>query len=205
MDQAERNDPERTRAILEKHAELCANVESFHAHVRGMYPAQVTCGAGCFSCCMSRLAVFPLEAEAIRRGALGMDQATRAMLRERLEVDSGPLAAYCAFLVEGVCSIYAYRPLLCRIHGLPNASSTYPAGVVDVCELNFSEMEAQEIAHEAVLDWDHAGNALALLNFKLTDRMGCDAYGRLRIPLLELAREIAGLPVERPTMEERIP
>lgn len=192
-------------AIMAKYRELLANVGAFHALVRARYPTQVTCGAGCFSCCKTRLSVFPLEAEAIRRGAAALGADVVPKLRERLENDSGPLASYCAFLVEGACTIYEDRPLLCRIHGLPNASTTYPPGIVDVCELNFTDMSGDEIAPEAILDWDHAGKALALLNFKFNDLRGRDRFGRLRVPLVELAREASGLDAGVAVVEDATP
>lgn len=180
----------------EAYGRLLRNIEAFQAKVRERYAAHIACRAGCFSCCRTRLTVFPLEAEAIRRSIDAMPDALRERLRERLRTDEGEAASHCALLVDGACSVYDGRPMLCRIHGLPNASLSYPAGAIDFCELNFTQMEADEIDPGAVLDWDQAGKALALLNFKLTQATGGDPRGRLRIPLLELAREGVGLPAD---------
>lgn len=179
---------------LAKYRELLTNLAAFQERVRERYRSQITCGSGCFSCCRTRLSVFPLEAAAIRDGLASLDDASLAKLRERLENDWGPLASYCAFLVEGSCSIYADRPLLCRIHGLPNSSKTYPEGSIEFCEMNFTNYDVGEIDPAAVLDWDHVGHLLALLNFKYSQAAGREPQGRLRIPLVELARAGTGLP-----------
>lgn len=187
--------PERG-AFLARYRQLLGNLDAFQREVRSMYAAQITCGDGCFSCCRTRLAVFPIEADSILDGM--DDGRDLAPLRERLENDTGPLAEYCPFLVAGGCAVYEHRPLLCRIHGLPNSSKSYPAGAIEFCEQNFHDLEADAIAPAAVLDWDHAGNALALLNFRYSENLGRDELGRLRVPLVEVARNLCGLPVERP-------
>lgn len=185
-------------ACLAKRRDLLDNLGRFQERVREMYRKEITCGSGCFFCCRTRLSVFVIEAEAIRRHVRAMDEATRARLRERLENDWGPLSEYCAFLDGGSCAIYDERPTLCRIHGLPNSSTTYPSGAVEFCELNFKDFDVDAIAPEAVLDWDHVGHLLALLNFKYMQAAGREREGRLRVPLVELAREGVGLPVETP-------
>lgn len=184
---------------------LLANLDAFHATVLEMYRAHIACRAGCFSCCKTRLSVFPIEADALRRSIAEMPPELHARLRERLENDEGEAASFCALLVDGACSVYRDRPMLCRIHGLPNASTSYPTGAIDFCELNFTELAADDIEPAAVLDWDHAGRALALLNFKLTQATGGDPRGRLRIPILEIAREGVGLPPEALEAEPAIP
>jgi hypothetical protein len=104
---------------------------------------QVTCHAGCSSCCVDGLSVLPVEAFAIAAHA-----AVHGVSSLRAGHDG------CVFLDDGGrCGIYATRPLLCRTHGLPLRSTSSPAADaqpptrgsglkilddVSVCALNFN-------------------------------------------------------------------
>jgi Fe-S-cluster containining protein len=76
---------------------------------------QVTCHAGCSSCCVDGLSVLPVEAFAI-----AAHTAVHGLPRSRTRAGDG-----CVFLDDdGRCVVYAARPLLCRTHGLPLRTST---------------------------------------------------------------------------------
>jgi uncharacterized protein len=85
--------------------------------------------------------VFEVEAAPIRRALVQLEQAdpeVRERIREQGR-DSDALA--CALLVDGRCSVYEQRPLICRSHGLPVAVADGPDGSlrVDHCPLNFTQ------------------------------------------------------------------
>lgn len=101
-------------------------------------PGAITCREGCHACCRPGLSVFGIEADrvaaALRRLA-GDDPSLRARVR-RQAADGA--RDRCALLVEGRCSVYAERPLICRSHGLavrPPADSGEPR--LDMCPLNY--------------------------------------------------------------------
>jgi uncharacterized protein len=106
-------------------------------------PAAFACRPGCDRCCHQRFAVFEVEAAPIRRALAQLETADPA-LRQRIRAQAhDPSATACALLVDGRCSVYAERPLICRSHGLPIAvpDPEDPDGPLrlDHCPLNFRD------------------------------------------------------------------
>jgi uncharacterized protein len=74
----------------------------------------------------------------------------------------------CAFLKNGLCQIYEFRPLICRTHGLPLAYGKDDDPMdktVSFCELNFKDGEP-EFSEKNVLDMDELNIEFTLLNEK---------------------------------------
>jgi hypothetical protein len=194
-----RDVPTTRKECLSAYERLRSDLDAFQARARQRHGAEITCASGCAGCCRTRIGVFPLEAEVVRREAAALPGHVREALRDRLLAeDAGGDRDTCPFLLQGACSIYPARPLVCRVHGLPARSRHFPPGAVDVCELNFTGVDADRIDPATVLPWDDVGDSLALLNFLFVEMVGREPRGRARIPLEELAREAAGLPVEAP-------
>lgn len=85
---------------------------------RGQQP---DCRAGCDSCCHLRVELGQAEALRIarhlRQGPVPALQQLRQRLQQRLALQSAAtpgLRLACAFLQDGLCSIYALRPASCR-------------------------------------------------------------------------------------------
>lgn len=104
-------------------------------------PEAFACGPGCDRCCHQRFGVFEVEAAAIREALAALaiaDPPLRA--RVRAQADDPAHQDRCALLVDGRCSVYAQRPLICRSHGLPIAAEDEASGQlrIDHCPLNFT-------------------------------------------------------------------
>lgn len=93
-----------------KLARIRKSVETLFAYADG----HVVCKAGCAYCCHLKIEVSRLEAEYIgeKTGVVP------AVLGEVVPRDPHAFSEQtpCPFLKKGVCSIYEYRPLICRIH-----------------------------------------------------------------------------------------
>ncbi len=156
-------------------------------------PAAFQCGPGCESCCHVRIGVFTVEAAPIR-DALARLATTDPALRTRVrhQADDPEHAERCALLVDGRCSVYDARPLICRSHGLPIAAADPgdPAAPLrlDHCPLNFRD-EAPPRA--SILRLEAVNQPLSLLatlwsNTDAADRSPAEST---RIDLADLARE----------------
>lgn len=103
-------------------------------------PEAFTCRSGCDSCCHQRFSVFEVEATPIRQALVELetrDPALRAQVRAQGHDADLP---HCALLIDGRCSVYDQRPLICRSHGLPIAvAGDGPALEIDHCPLNFTK------------------------------------------------------------------
>ena len=104
-------------------------------------PGAFACREGCDACCHRRFSVFGVEAAALREALTALAAADPPLrARIRAQADDPAAQGRCALLVDGRCSVYAARPLICRSHGLPIAVEDESGRVrVDACPLNFRE------------------------------------------------------------------
>jgi hypothetical protein len=145
-------------------------------------PEGFACRAGCDQCCQ-RFSVFEVEAAPIRRALAELEAKAPALRQQIREQGRDPHATACALLVDGLCSVYAERPLICRSHGLPVAvpDPDEPDGalLVDHCPLNFREVAPPRAS---VLVLEAVNRPLAVL-------AELDSPGAARVALADLAAE----------------
>ncbi len=92
---------------------------------------QMRCAEGCDACCHVDLSVFEVEAAPIRDALARLPEAARARVRAQADQTER-----CALLLDGRCTVYDQRPLICRSHGV---AVQLDDGRVDHCPLNFTE------------------------------------------------------------------
>jgi uncharacterized protein len=156
---------------------LVAKVEAFTDATSARRKDDMTCSAGCSSCCHAWLTVSSVEASELRAALrdLPADERARVRVRGLAELAREAAAetpARCALLDEqGRCAVYAARPLVCRTQG---HALRYPEGLIapaaiarkvangDVtwCPLNY---HAREPNREDVLDAERVDQILALV------------------------------------------
>ncbi len=139
-------------------------------------PEAFECRAGCWACCRPRFSVFEIEAVGIREALDRLEPQIREQIREQGRT---PEIGHCALLVDGQCSVYDQRPVICRSHGLAVAVATDDGVVMDHCELNYVGIE---VPPASVL-------ALEAVNRPLSMMAEMWAGGGQRIGLDALARE----------------
>lgn len=134
-------------------------MEREFARNRDIYGARMRCGPGCSDCCGQLFQITEIEASWISHGVALLDASKREMLQARAAVylqdrralisRQGEPEAWgslpppgsrlpCPALIDGVCSIYEHRPLICRKFGMPLYNPMKP-GRVFACELNFRD------------------------------------------------------------------
>ena len=156
-------------------------------------PASFRCSAGCDACCHVRIGVFAIEAAPIRDALAQLDHADPALrARVRQQADDPAHQHHCALLVDGRCTVYAQRPLICRSHGLPVLvpDPTEPASLrLDHCPLNFTR---EPPPRASMLRLDAVNQPLALLarlwTAEAPTKAPTEAPADERIALADLAR-----------------
>ena len=154
------------------YAVLCDKVDDFARKAMDSRPEAFSCKAGCASCCQAGLTVSAIEATRVSEGIAGLSSEHRERLLQR--ADDAEAEGRCVMLDDlGECTIYPFRPLVCRSQGLALA---YPANVVpteaifsklkdgrDVtwCPLNYQE-SSPDAAH--ILDAQQIDTVLATTN-----------------------------------------
>jgi len=149
------------KMIEERYLDIVASVDEEFARNRRLYGEKIQCRAGCTECCYQLFQITEIEAahisegirklepekrEALRTRALGYTEARRKLVTEQGEPESwgnlppsGTRLA-CPALIEGVCAIYEFRPLMCHKFGMPLYNPDKPDQVF-ACELNFKNGE----------------------------------------------------------------
>ena len=182
-----------SESLMNEHlVRLRTRVDQHFEQAVARTPSQFACQLGCESCCHHRFSVFEVEAAPIRDALERLeheDPESRRRVRER---GLDPNERACALLLDGRCTVYDVRPLICRSHGLaiavresddPNPGpgrETKSALRIDHCPLNFRDLEPRDIPRASVLVLDAINQPLAVLA-ELT------APGRPRVELARLA------------------
>lgn len=101
------------------------------------YQNHMACKEGCHQCCLSGFKVTYVE-------ALNVFQAFAQLPPKQAEVLMAQLSEVgrlnCPLLLEGSCSVYGARPVLCRAFGL----AVQVDDTVGTCELNFQKFPTEE-------------------------------------------------------------
>lgn len=155
-----------------------------------LHGRHIVCKAGCHDCC-TNLSVYPVEFYAILEDL-------RAAGLSGVAFDGG---AECGFLKQGLCSIYAVRPMICRTHGLPIAFADLQGDEavmsVSFCPKNFAQTSEEELAFgpESTLDLDDLNVRLYEANLQFLEEhpeLGLDPS--TRISLGDLAAQLSSTP-----------
>ena len=156
----------------EQYQRLKARVDAFGQSIRQRYPTQITCHAGCDGCCYQQFTVFPIEAQHLAQAVTALAPEARQRLLARLQQDDPwriiDTSTPCVLLEQGRCSLYEHRPLICRIHGFPVASTMIErpdGGQRDCCPLNFTDVPLQDIVPQAIYNLDLVNQTLAAINY----------------------------------------
>jgi Fe-S-cluster containining protein len=122
---------------VSRYPELAAKVDAFFARVQARHADDMRCGSGCHHCCHVRLSVTRVEADAIRAEIASWP----ADRKRALTANAAAAAAdRCTALTpDGLCLIYAVRPIVCRSHGAPiRMRDERSLPVVQACHENFT-------------------------------------------------------------------
>lgn len=136
---------------------ICNLIEVEFSRNRTLHGARIQCGPGCSDCCSQLFQITEVEAAVLSAGVRTLPETQQNQLRERaagyleararLVSEKGEQEAWgglppegtrlpCPALAEGVCTVYEWRPLICRKYGIPLYNPDKP-GRVFACELNF--------------------------------------------------------------------
>lgn len=155
----------RIAAVLEeRYLEIVAAVDNEFSRNRRLHGEKIQCRPGCTDCCYQLFQITEVEAAHISTGMKSLPARQSETLRERARVyiearrklvtENGEPEAWgrlppagtrlaCPALVDGVCAIYDFRPLMCHKFGMPLFNPDKPDQIF-ACELNFKNGEEIE-------------------------------------------------------------
>lgn len=170
--------------MLREYRALVDKVTVFTDAVTARRGADLSCRAGCASCCYAWLTVSAVEAAPLREALAQLPADERARVRARgveelLREGRGDAPARCAMLGDDErCVVYQGRPLVCRTQG---HALRYPPGFIPEaaiarksangeetwCPLNY---DAAEPNGEDVLDAERVDQILAVVSARYLAR-----------------------------------
>lgn len=86
--------------------------EYFNTHKKFIH-----CKLGCSACCeKGDYPLSKIELEYLMQGYISLNNETKVQVQNNIKkIETG---GACPFLINKKCSIYPYRPIICRVHGL---------------------------------------------------------------------------------------
>ena len=145
--------------FLDNYNQLVARVDALCAGITAAIGEQITCSAGCSSCCTA-ITVFPVEAAAIRNALEQMPEQQSDAIRRHVAEHAAD--ERCPLLFQHRCLLYEVRPIICRTHGLPIIYTTDGQRSSDCCPLNMADIESVSGLH--VIDLDKLNTLLVAVN-----------------------------------------
>jgi hypothetical protein len=147
------------------YAKLREQVDQWVSAATKRLGEHLVCRRKCDACCRKQFSVSSVEAYSIAEEFQTLSAETQRMVRQ--DKDS------CPFLLEGECSIYPERPVICRTYGLPAMLPADQGGGVDWCELNIADTDPNfELAGEDVLGIETLNVKLAAINQLFLEETG---------------------------------
>lgn len=164
------------KKLVQEINELTNRLEKIH----GKY---MQCKKGCDLCCMD-FSIFPVEFYFI----------LNEVRNKPFEVEERIDNSVCSFLKNHSCTIYSFRPIMCRTHGFPLVYSN-EAGEPELstCHLNFNQFDFEKFTIDNTIAQDKFNSKLFMLNKKFIQDFEKKKYGEFDlIPLKELLTTFIG-------------
>ncbi|MGD2187439.1 MAG: YkgJ family cysteine cluster protein [Desulfobacterales bacterium] len=152
-------------ACLLNYRRLVGRVDRLLDRIQRKYGHQIVCHKGC-SCGCRNLSIFPVEALSLAAALQALPEAIIAKFQRR-----AASAAFwdCPLLEDRACSLYAFRPLICRTHGFPLQTIYRGRSSIGHCRHNFKETAS--IPEDAIIDLDRINAALRVINAAAVDKL----------------------------------
>lgn len=145
--------------VLDNYKQLTARVDALCNAIAEALGEQITCSAGCSSCCTA-ITVFPVEAAAMRETLESLPASQAEEIRRRIAEHADD--ERCPLLSHHRCLLYDARPIICRTHGLPIVYTSDGVRNSDCCPLNLTE--AASVSGARVVDLDKLNTLLVAVN-----------------------------------------
>ena len=145
--------------FLENYKQLTARVDALCNTIATALGQQITCSAGCSSCCTT-ITVFPVEAAAMREAVEKLPDSKAEKIRRHISEHAEN--ERCPLLHHHHCLLYEARPIICRTHGLPIIYNANSLRQSDCCPHNLTD--SGSLSGTSVVDLDKLNHLLVAVN-----------------------------------------
>lgn len=146
---------------MQKYTTLITELDAAIAAAADHHRHRLQCRPGCSDCCKS-FSVLAVEAAAMQQALAKLAPPIRARIGDAATQQ----AEQCPFLLDDLCAIYQYRPMICRSQGLAIAYIDHELEAIEVsaCPRNFPAEEEYPFSEEDLLFMDPFNDRLAGIN-----------------------------------------
>lgn len=166
--------------LLIRYQSLLSTIDQWFTTTQSKLPDAIVCVDGCCGCCRGLFDISLLDARLLRAGFDQLPAATQMVARHKAQIQLQKLQKNwpdfshpyilnlmkdsvwiempendltpCPLLDEnGHCLVYDYRPMTCRLHGLPQIDSSGEIFLEEWCSLNFvglNPLDLQDLRHD---------------------------------------------------------
>lgn len=146
-------------ALLDNYHHLVERVDALCHGIEAALGEQITCSAGCSSCCTS-ITLFPVEGAALREALRARPADEAEAIRQHVSKHASE--ERCPLLSHHRCLLYEARPIICRTHGLPILYTDAGERRVDYCPHNLTDSES--LSGSTIIDLDKLNSLLVAVN-----------------------------------------
>ncbi len=137
---------------------LVVRVDRMVHYIRRKYSVHIACHKGC-ACGCRNLSILPIEALSLYGALQDLPWPLIATIRKRAAAVS---IWDCPLQRKGACSLYAFRPIICRTYGYPLLTHYQGRSSIGYCRHNFKKMPS--IPADAVIDLEKINGRLRVIN-----------------------------------------
>lgn len=147
-------------SVCKEYQDFIRNVDAKVEQLSKLHAGNMKCGKGCDLCCMD-FSVFPVEFYHIKEQ---MQRTNPAWLQKVVGAPAD--SKRCVLLDDHACSIYPFRPYICRTHGFPLVymNETGDEMELSFCDLNFTEVDDDYFEMDNVWEQDSLNSELFMIN-----------------------------------------
>jgi Fe-S-cluster containining protein len=152
-------------ACLLNYRHLVVRVDQLLGRIQRKYGRHIKCRKGC-RCGCRNISIFPVEALSLADALQELPEAVIAKFQRR-----AASASFwdCPLIEDRACSMYAFRPLICRTHGFALQTIYKGHSSIGYCRYNFKEMIS--IPEDAIIKLDSINDTLRGINATAVDKL----------------------------------
>ena len=164
---------------LMNYRDLLTRVDRLLEGIQRQYSGHIVCHKGC-DCGCRNLSVFPIEALSLVNAVQNLSKETGAKIRQRAAAAS---FWNCPLLEDRICSMYTFRPIICRTHGFPLLTHYRGRPSIGYCRYNFKDMSS--VPDDAIIDLNNINRTLRAINASVVGELAHVLYLPERLSIAE--------------------
>lgn len=160
---------------IESYKEFISKIDQLTEEIKQEYSNEINCKESCCACCNNIFNVSIVEGIYLQEGFKKLDYEIQETIIQNLhsikksieEKPDNKEFIHCPLLLNKRCSLYTYRPVICRTFGYPMVDEL--TGQIATCELNFPDLREEKQTIKTISSKLISANTALLSKFYLSE------------------------------------